>query len=64
MMLDRDLEHPEIGWIQRTGFPSWNQETELRCERCGDILEDEYYEDESHDFLCLDCLKELHVKGW
>lgn len=20
------LEHPEIGWIERTGFPSWMQE--------------------------------------
>lgn len=20
------LEHPEIGWIQRTGYPSWMQE--------------------------------------
>ena len=22
----RDLEHPEIGWIERTGYPSWMQE--------------------------------------
>lgn len=22
------LEHPEIGWIERTGYPSWAQETE------------------------------------
>ena len=22
------LEHPEIGWIERTGYPSWMQETE------------------------------------
>ena len=22
------LEHPEIGWIQRTGYPSWMQERE------------------------------------
>ena len=20
------LEHPEIGWIERTGYPSWMQE--------------------------------------
>jgi hypothetical protein len=20
------LEHPEIGWIERTGYPSWLQE--------------------------------------
>ena len=24
----RDLEHPEIGWIERTGYPSWMQERE------------------------------------
>ena len=22
------LEHPEIGWIERTGYPSWMQEKE------------------------------------
>jgi hypothetical protein len=22
------LEHPEISWIERTGYPSWMQETE------------------------------------
>lgn len=24
----RGLEHPEITWIERTGYPSWMQETE------------------------------------
>ena len=28
------LQHPEIGWIERTGYPSWMQEN------------DEYAEDE------------------
>lgn len=28
------LEHPEIGWIERTGYPSWMQKR------------DEYEEDE------------------
>lgn len=23
------LEHPEIGWIERTGYPSWMQEREI-----------------------------------
>lgn len=32
MMLN--IEHPEIGWIERTGYPSWMQER------------DEYEEDE------------------
>lgn len=22
----KDLEHPEITWIERTGYPSWMQE--------------------------------------
>lgn len=22
-------EHPEIGWIERTGYPSWMQEEDL-----------------------------------
>lgn len=22
-----DLQHPEIDWIERTGYPSWLQET-------------------------------------
>ena len=26
------LEHPEIGWIERTGYPSWMQEGEDREE--------------------------------
>lgn len=25
------LEHPEIGWIERTGYPSWLQE-DAGCE--------------------------------
>lgn len=24
------LEHPEIGWIERTGYPSWLQETDYK----------------------------------
>ena len=27
-MKDRDLQHPEITWIERTGYPSWLQERE------------------------------------
>ena len=26
------LEHPEIGWIERTGYPSWLQEKEEEFE--------------------------------
>lgn len=33
------LEHPEIGWIERTGYPSWMQEEET----------EEYDEDRAYD---------------
>ena len=32
------LEHPEISWIERTGYPSWMQDED------GD--EDDYYDDD------------------
>jgi hypothetical protein len=34
------LEHPEIGWIERTGHPSWMQ---------GDDQEEEYDEDAAYE---------------
>lgn len=33
------LEHPEIGWIERTGYPSWMQES------CDCDCEDSYYDE-------------------
>lgn len=35
------LEHPEIGWIERTGYPSWMQETEEQEGSDEDALYDE-----------------------
>ena len=35
----RDLEHPEIGWAMRTGYPSWKQERD----------EEDYDEDSLYD---------------
>ena len=32
-------DHPEISWIERTGYPSWMQETE-------DLDEDDFEEPE------------------
>ena len=34
------LEDPEIGWIERTGYPSWMQE------RDEDGDEDDFYDDD------------------
>ena len=56
-------DHPEIEMAMRTGYPSWNQPSETRCDCCGDIIDDEIYEDECHETLCLDCLLKLHLKG-
>lgn len=40
------LEHPEIGWIERTGYPSWLQEREQDEEDEDDFIEPEtVYED-------------------
>lgn len=36
------LEHPEIGWIERTGYPSWMQEDEvLNDEDDENLLDDD-----------------------
>ena len=56
------FDHPEITWAERTGYPSWNQPVDIVCDNCGDIIEDEVYEDELHNCLCLDCLLKLHLK--
>lgn len=58
-----DIQHPEITWAERTGYPSWNQPGgTVRCDKCGEVIDYEVYEDEYHDCLCLDCLLKLHLK--
>lgn len=58
-MMFNDLEHPEIGWIERTGYPSWMQEDEVLndeddedydSEFWGDDCEDRYDDDECDDY--------------
>lgn len=61
------LDHPEVVWILRSGYPSWCQPEPIYCEECGrDITDDNHiYEDESHEHLCGQCLLELHeVQSW
>lgn len=36
-------DHPEIAWIERTGYPSWMQETE-------DLEEEEKFEEPEVDY--------------
>jgi hypothetical protein len=56
------IQHPEITWAERTGYPSWSQPRDIRCDHCGCEIEDEVYEDEYNEQLCLDCLLKLHLK--
>lgn len=35
------LEHPEIGWVERTGYPSWMQEVDLDAEEDDEPDEDD-----------------------
>ena len=58
-----DIQHPEITWAERTGYPSWNQPVDVVCDNCDEIIDDEVYEDEYNENLCLDCLLKLHLKG-
>lgn len=42
------LEHPEIAWIERTGYPSWMQESD-----CDEEDDEEFFdEDEDDDAYC------------
>lgn len=49
MVRDRDLEHPEIGWTERTGYPSWMQEDDDDFYDEDDRYEDFYDEDEGYE---------------
>ena len=40
----RDLEHPEIGWIERTGYPSWKQEKEVLDDEDDDDFDDDDFD--------------------
>lgn len=47
------LEHPEIAWIERTGYPSWMQEDD-------DILDEEDDEDYESEFWGDECEDSLY----
>lgn len=64
-MLYNDLEHPEITWARKTGYPSFAQPKKYYCEVCGkDITDLDKYEDDRHKYLCEDCLLFYHKKDW
>lgn len=62
-MRRRDIQHPEIDWIERTGYPSYAQPKKIYCGECGKCLDDEdIYEDRLYEYLCEDCLLFFHKK--
>ena len=40
----RMIDHPEIGWVERTGYPSWMQSRDLDGEE-----DDEVYDDDDEE---------------
>lgn len=59
------MQHPEISWMERTGYPSYAQPENVFCEYCGrDITDDDVYFDEDHSCLCESCLLDFHKKEW
>ena len=45
-----NIEHPEIGWIERTGYPSWMQDDDDEVDEDDEDLlddEDEDYDDDA-----------------
>lgn len=60
-------DHPEIRWVEATGYPSYLQEPLFYCYHCGEEIVGTVYEDEDYSLLCEDCLLKLHEKdlsGW
>lgn len=47
----RDLEHPEIGWIERTGYPSWMQDGEPEDLEDRENCDNEFWGDGREDDL-------------
>lgn len=64
--MSEQLQHPDIEMALKTGYPSWKQPQPIYCDNCGEEINDsdEVYTDRFHEYLCLDCLKRLHTKGW
>ena len=55
-------DHPDVEWIIATGYPKRYQDYVERCERCDkDMSDEEIYEDNIYDCLCVDCLLKLHL---
>lgn len=57
------LEHPEIGWIERTGYPSWMQETEILNDEDDEVCENEIWGDECEDTFYEERREQLILNG-
>ena len=40
------IQHPEIDWIERTGYPSWMRPKDRDCEDDWDHEDDDSWEDD------------------
>lgn len=56
-------DHPQIESAMRTGYPTWTDTSVIYCDKCGDEIDGDVFEDEQYDTLCLHCLEDLHRKG-
>ena len=55
-------DHPEIEWIEITGYPSFAQPDDYYCSNCGTYIDGVVYEDNENEYLCEYCLLKLHDK--
>lgn len=57
-------DHPEIRWVEQTGYPSWNQPEPIICDCCCDEIDGDVYSTDNYEFLCEKCLLTLCKKEW
>ena len=57
------MDHPDVIWCERTGYPRGNQPVEEFCEVCGVNMDSKtIYRDEEYECLCDRCLLERHER--
>lgn len=58
-------DHPDIEFIMNHGYPRGHEPKSYYCDECGRELEGEdIFEDETHEYLCVNCLLKLYEKRW
>ena len=57
------MNHPEVDYALRTGYPSYTQPEEEYCEICGMNMDSKtVYCDDTFECLCASCLLERHER--